>query len=341
MKRLFFVLILVAIFAGGCIQNDFTDIQENECTIRFSFGGEITSSEEPITKVFSSNDLLFLQIKRGNSNFACGVFDKLEDVRLLLKQGGDLYSVTACLIKNGKARLSGVFNSSLNAMNAGHSSAGTFRLTGAANSEWMYINSFWYNSVGRYLYYTSSNEGQTTTGSRTGLYFGNLSKGEIGGTSYPECTDLFYGEAGDFTASSANDVWNIDLKRVTFQLKYELSGVTDGNVDVTIKNSTRTFFSNNITTSSFESNTKCYAFSKTRDAWLYSNDYSEQFTVSVVWNRGIGITQNLGSTTIQIKRNCLNTIKIRLGSDDSNAGVSLSTEPESTIGTEGVTIPVQ
>ena len=52
------------------------------------------------------------------------------------------------------------------------------------------------------------------------------------------------------------------------------------------------------------------------------------------------MTQDLGTKTIQSKRNYLNNIKIKLGSDDRGAGVSLNTESEGSMGSSQVDVPI-
>lgn len=134
---------------------------------------------------------------------------------------------------------------------------------------------------------------------------------------------------------------NVELKRVGFQLKYEISGVTDGEVTVKVYNNSKTFIDNTTNTATYSSNPVFYAFKNAYDAWQYADDYMENFTLAVSWLRGIGITEDYGTKTIQLKRNCLNNIKINMGSNDQNAGMNLTVEAENTIGAENVTIPVQ
>lgn len=61
----------------------------------------------------------------------------------------------------------------------------------------------------------------------------------------------------------------------------------------------------------------------------------------MTWTRGTGLTQDLGTKRIKVKRNCLNNVKIKLGSDDSNAAVKLTTESENFSGAEEENIFVE
>ena len=131
------------------------------------------------------------------------------------------------------------------------------------------------------------------------------------------------------------------LKRTGFKLKYELSGVTDGKVTVKVYNSGRTFIENTTSSKSYESDIQFIAFNDTYSAWKYADNYTENLTVAVTWVRGTGITQDLGTKTIQVKRNCLNNIRIRLSSDDSGSSIKFTTEDENSIGSAESDIAVK
>ena len=109
---------------------------------------------------------------------------------------------------------------------------------------------------------------------------------------------------------------------------------------VKVYNHDRTFINSTTNTASYESEEQFIAFYDTYSAWLYADNYTENLTVAVVWKRGIGVTQDLGTKTIQVKRNCLNNIRIALTSDDKGAGISLNTESEDSMGETGTTIPL-
>jgi hypothetical protein len=164
--------------------------------------------------------------------------------------------------------------------------------------------------------------------------------GRINSVSYPTCTDWFYGEVNGYVPNGETGTMDVVLKRTGFKLKYELDGVTDGEVTVKVYNSTRTFINNTTNTASYESEEQFIAFYDTYSAWQYADNYTDNMTVAVTWKRSIGVTQDLGKKTIQVKRNCLNNIRITLGSDDKSAGVSLETEAEDSMGSNNSTIPV-
>lgn len=89
-------------------------------------------------------------------------------------------------------------------------------------------NRFFYNSNQSLYYYDGVNA--TTTSSKSGLPFElkDIREGELLKKKYPTCTDWFYGEVNKYTPNGEVATMDIELKRVGFRLKYELSGVTYG-----------------------------------------------------------------------------------------------------------------
>ena len=345
MKK-FYVLLFLAIttLLAGCNQIDpGQGTDEEDCVVSLKFGGEITVSESPLTKV-SSDDLYLVQIYRGTSAFAFGFFDQT-DIRFNLKKGTtDKYRIIVSTIKNGKAVFATQYSSVNNSIDPNSDS---FDLYNYGYAYYIAINFPYYNSVKTLRYYSDKNSTQLKTISESNKYY--LSRIEFAtkymsssGRDYnPACYDWFYGEINDYSPTGEYETLNMDLKRVGFKLKYELSGVTDGEVTVKVYNDNKTFIDNTTSTATYSSEPQFYAFYEARNAWLYADDYMENMTLSVSWLRGIGVTEDYGTKTIQIKRNCLNNIKISLGSNDQSAGMNLTVESENSIGAEGVTIPVQ
>ncbi|MCR5710498.1 MAG: hypothetical protein K6G79_08465 [Bacteroidales bacterium] len=365
MNKSVYLLFTIAILLTGCSEMPVNEEkEEKEYVITFHLSGEIATSETPLTKSLSNEDLLFIQVYRGADAFACGVFDNLESMKLNLKQGNEKYRMIFSLVKNGKnllgnqqvmyyARDMVYYNRSVNAISPGGDSD-FFAIDGSASSEIMAINEFWYNSVRKYTYYDLN--GQNKTVGNRSLKFRNITtssfrRGEINNaidSSVPvPCDDWFYGEIADYSPNGSSDELSINLVRTGFKFKYSVSGITDGEVTISIgelisgRSSFREYMSNTITTASYSSEECFYSFNDIRSAWLYPDDYSITYRIYVTWHRGIGITQNLGMADVQIKRNCLNNIKINLGSNDQSAGMNLTVEAESTIGAESVTIPVE
>ena len=154
---------------------------------------------------------------------------------------------------------------------------------------------------------------------------------------YPE-TDRFYGEVDNYIPIE-NGVVNIDLKRTAFGLQYKVSGVSDGTVTITIGNEDETFFTKSIT-ADYTSEEKVITFKDVYSAWQYAHNYTEKVTVSASWARGIGITQNLGSKEVVVKRNRMNIIHIKLATDESGNNLGIDVESDD-MNNESVTFPLE
>lgn len=346
MKRVFFLLLATICLLAGCNQNDLVVEDKGECVVSFDFVGEITTSDSPMTKT-STDDIYLVQIYKGTAAFAAGIFDDPEKIRFNLKNGG-IYRIIVVMLKNGKVILSSVkpdsyalYRTDVNAvrMYTSNNSVLSFYYKNLYSDYFFPINTTYYNSIETFKYYKYDST-NTTSDNKPDYEFSNIDKGSIR-THYPGVDDWFYGEINDYSPTGEYETLSLDLKRVGFKLKYELTGVTDGEVTVKVYNGTKTFINNTTNTSTYSSEPKFYAFYQARNAWLYSDEYMENMTLAVSWYRGIGVTEDYGTKTIQIKRNCLNNIKIQMTSADQTAGMNLTVEAESTIGAEAVTIPVQ
>ena len=345
MKKSLFYISLVAAALVSCSKTESPiSIEEGkDCVVSISFIGEISTSESPMTKATTtSNNIYAIQAYSGDDPFAFGLFDDLSAVKLNLKQGST-YSFRVCMVKDAKSLMDYSLTNGGLCCTRYSTYPSPFGLSGYYDTgyygDYLVLNRFFYKSNGFYQVYTSSTATSKTFREHY-YYLSHLREGTLNG-KYPSCNDWFYGEYSNYTPTEEVGAIDIPLKRTGFKIKYELSGVTDGEVTVKIYNDTKTFFENTTSTSTYTSDTQFIAFYDTYSAWQYADNYTENMTVAVTWLRGIGITQNLGTKTVQVKRNCLNNIKIKLGSDDRGAGVSLSTESESSMGTAESTIPVE
>lgn len=335
MKKIF-TIISLALLALAC-QKEATPLEKGrDCLVTFNTVGEVTITESELTRgAASQNDLYAVQVYKGSERFAVGIFDDVSKMQLNLKTGST-YDIRMCMLKEAKALLGNYFSLTNNGVEWGLYEVGPFR----GGSNYLQTNQFFYNSNNYYCYYVGDGT-QLKTIYSNGFELSKIRIGQIKGTEYPTCDDWFYGEVNKYTPTGEKATLDFVLKRTGFRLKYELSGVTDGEVRVQIYNNTRTFIDNTTTTSSYESEEQFIAFYDTYSAWLYADNYTENMTVKVTWKRGIGVTQDLGTKTIQVKRNCLNNVRITLSSDDKGAGVVLQTEDEASMGKTDTTIPVE
>lgn len=310
-----------------------------DCVVTFNILGDISVSEDDLTKSApSANDLYAVQVYKDGSRFASGIFDDMSLAKLNLKMGAT-YGVRICMVRDAKTYLGSNFSLTNNGVYC-HNTNVDGPYYWQYTSGYTRTNKLFYNSNEYTQYY---NGATTTSIDSYGDYRFELTQirtGRINSVNYPTCTDWFYGEVNGYVPNGETGTMDVVLKRTGFKLKYELDGVTDGEVTVKVYNSTRTFINNTTNTSSYESEEQFIAFYDTYSAWQYADNYTENMTVAVAWKRSIGVTQDLGTKTIQVKRNCLNNIRITLGSDDKSAGVSLETEAEDSMGSNSSTIPV-
>ena len=307
MIKKYIFIIIVALGFVGCSQDDILPEESNEMiTVSLKLNGEISSTESPITRADTeSRDLIAIavyKIKTNNTTekFAYGIYDNMNNVTINLLAGFK-YKFKCTLIKDAKDKLNFYTQSETSTSRFAYTYP--FRSSAICNAPFIYNTS----------------------------YTDNLSNSSVSITSYSSnncCAqiDRFYGEINDYTPT-VNGIVTIDLKRVSFGLKVKVTGITDGSANVTCNNSYNTFVSQTGLTSNYESAGEMFSMYNIYDAWQYANsDYQEQVTVSVVWTRGVGIVQNLGSQNVYVKRNAMNIIHIKLSSDDNDVDVGVDPE---------------
>jgi hypothetical protein len=357
MKKIISISIFVlSTLLAGCNKMGNDSPQETEgkdCVVSFNPVGEISVSESPLTKATPTEDIYCVQVYQGTAPFAMGFFDNLESMKLYLKQGST-YRIIVSMIKNCKTLLGSRYNvTQASICNGGYAGdVFDFRIFSDCSSstkryvsdpytvyfaEYYYpLNRYQYNFKKQFEYYYRASATSLTIFSNDMTasypYLPYIEKAIINSQKYPTCDGWFYGEAVDYSPTGEYETLDLNFKRVGFKLKYELKGVTDGEVTVKVYNDTRTFIENTTTTSTYSSDEQFIAFYDAHSAWQYADDYSENLTLAVTWKRSIGVTQDLGTKVIQVKRNCLNNLKITLGSDDRSGTVNIDTESEDSMG---------
>lgn len=140
----------------------------------------------------------------------------------------------------------------------------------------------------------------------------------------PDSVDKYYGELSSYPATKEKQPISIDLKHIVYGLQCNVTGITDGAVSITIKNnSDSVLFSRSEITSDYSSDNMLFSCSDLPGAWLYSDNYAENITISMSWLRGVGVLQDLGSRVIQVKRNCINVINVSLSTSSGGAAMSV------------------
>lgn len=303
--RLFQVLsLLIVVTLFSCSKED-APYQEDDkfYMVSLNFKGDITTADSPLTRGTATDDLYGLLVWENNAIMGGGLYDNIEDMKFRL-QASKKYKFVVTAVKNGKKVI-------------------------YKSDKGLYQYPF-----ESYLTNSFASPHPQLSNLQSGYSYVGLS-----GRDYPE-TDRFYGEVIDYVPTE-NGVVNMDLKRTAFGLKYEVSGVSDGTVAVTVKNSYAVFFEKSDITADYTSEEKIFTFKNVYSAWQYADNYTENVEVSVSWKRGIGITQDLGSKEVVVKRNKMNIIHIKLATDESNQNLGIDVESDANMKVEEITIPLE
>lgn len=341
------IIISFLIFAGffiSCSKDNEPTPKDNgvakEYTISLGFIGEITEEYTPLynnetssfvgsSKVKSrnnvstalGNDLYGIQVYKGTSPFAYGLFDDVSNIKINLLSGNK-YKFVVTMVKDGK---SSVYNSVYNYKGGYYAP----------------FEHYYYNHIGSYesTFTYINNKFIYTTDEMRKLGSGGTKLAETSEYSNYPLTDRYYGELSDYEPTNDGSL-AIELKHVVFGLKYTITGITDGSVRFICKNNRETFFDNSGIVSNFESEPQIRTFENVYDSWLYADNYTENVTVSVVWTRDVGVVQDLGSKVVQVKRNAMNVIRVKLGADDGSSTFGITTDSDVAMGSEEITVPL-
>lgn len=304
--------------------------QEGErVLVNLNLAGEISVEEIPLTKAFSEGDLIGIQVKQGSTYYAYGLFDNPSNISLYLNHG-KRYSFECSLVKNGKTTIINtlgglerliVGTQTWCTLGSGYAlpfirgPQGTSGYVQTSSGKWNYAAKANLTPITNEFIYTSDS------------YFNRLQYGQVtnGQSSRYSNAVVYYGEASDVLAGNSISI-PIDMRNCSFGIATSISGITDGDVTVTIQNSLQTFLTNSNITQDTQFETTIWSFYDLRSAWQYANNYTENFTVGVIWNRVVGVTQDLGTKTVQFKRNAVNRVNINLGASTKSANIAINVE---------------
>ncbi|NLI71533.1 MAG: hypothetical protein GX361_02225 [Bacteroidales bacterium] len=300
---------IISLGFSGEITEEYTPLSNNKTS---SFvGGNKVKSQNNVSTV-SGNDLYGIQVYRGTTPFAYGLFDDVSNIKINLLSGNK-YKFVVSVVKDGKNKIC--------SDSKGLAYYKPFDTRGSNPIK--LSNKFEYNN---YYFFQSLDKGRSCFKGYSYYY-------------YP-LTDRYYGELSDYEPTNDGSL-SIELKHVVFGLKYTISGITDGSVRFICKNKDVTFFDNSGIVSNFESEPQIRTFENVYDSWLYADNYTENVTVQVIWTRDVGVVQDLGSKVVQVKRNAMNVIRVKLGADDGSSTFGITTDSDVAMGSEEITVPLQ
>lgn len=135
--------------------------------------------------------------------------------------------------------------------------------------------------------------------------------------------DRYYGEGSFLSVRGNGNAVTINMKHLVYSIQCNVTGVSDGTASITIKRDNTVLLNKTDISGEYHSDELYFTCSDWSGAWQYSDNYTENITVSMTWLRGVGVTQDLGSQIVQVKRNCRNVINISLSTSLSSPSINV------------------
>lgn len=136
--------------------------------------------------------------------------------------------------------------------------------------------------------------------------------------------DRFYGEGSFLSVSGNGNTVTINMKHLVYSIQCNVTGVSDGTASITIKRDNTVLLNKTDISGEYHSDELYFTCSDWSGAWQYSDNYTENITVSMTWLRGVGVLQDLGSQVVQVKRNCKNVINVSLSTSLSSPAIIIN-----------------
>ena len=316
MKRLLFCLIALSATIAGCQKSEVGEFDHGEkVNVSLNLIGDfnVDVTQDPLTKAEASNDAYAINVyydKEGdgiqNDIYAYGLFDNVADMTITLLSNHK-YEFICTLVKDAKKTL--YFGQAFNNTYSGY--AYPFQTT-ASNSTQI-SNKF---IIGTSTYFSGIGSGYAHISSTYSPSTGNY-------TTYPK-VNRFYGKTSGYEPVP-NGTIEIYLKRTVFGARFVVTGLQEGNLSVTAKNSSYEAFYSKTFTSDVEEIGDIYTFPKVSE--VYGNDLPHVATVSLSYKSDRGGLWNISqSKDIQFKRNVMTTVNIEINPDLSRAIFSITEE---------------
>ena len=294
--------LLVMLIATSCTQDDSArpDSPAEKYVVSLALGGEISTTDEPLTRSNSTNDLYGINVyydKEGdgktNDIYGYGLFDNVDDMMIELLSSHK-YKFECTLVKDGKTTL--YYGTTDYSSYSGYLAPFSFyddnRLPAFLGNKFI---------LGTDVYFRSFGSGNACLA------------GSKSSKSYPSI-NRFYGELTDYTPSQG-DVAMISLKRVVFGAKFIVTGAQGGKLSVSSK------FWNFSVTEDYESEERIFTFPNVYDCF---NETPIEEQITLKYDDDSGSANDLATvTSVTFKRNTLTTITINVS---SKSGISISEE---------------
>lgn len=293
--------LLVMLIATSCTQDDSArpDSPAEKYVVSLALGGEISTTDEPLTRSNSTNDLYGINVyydKEGdgktNDIYGYGLFDNVDDMMIELLSSHK-YKFECTLVKDGKTTLYyGMYDPSYSGYLA------PFNLSNNNSKPTLLENKF----------ILGTNKSFNSFGSGDACLAGSSSS-----KSYPSI-NRFYGELTDYTPSQG-DVAMIYLKRVVFGAKFIVTGAQGGKLSVSSN-----FWGFSVT-EDYESEERIFTFPNVYDCF---NETPIREYITLSYDDDSGYQNDLNyAGYVTFKRNTLTTFTINVS---PKSGISISEE---------------
>lgn len=292
LKHCFWLLLLMLIVTA-CSESDPASSMPpaEKYTVSLALGGEISVTDDPMTRGTATNHIYGINVyydKDGDGKtddlYGYGLFDNIEDMTIELLSRHK-YKFECSLVKDGKTTL-------FYGQKGGSSYSGYYYPFCLANNSGypaLLENKF---ILGTSKYLSCLGDGLTTLADNNNSY------------SYYASVNRFYGELADYTPTQGG-VATIYLKRVVFGVKFIITGVQEGTLDV------YSDFWDLSVTEDYESDERIFTIPDVYDCWKNETPYKE--SISVKFTSTTGSMNDISSTkTVTFKRNTLTTITINV-----------------------------
>lgn len=302
------VVIMLAFVACGKSEVPVDDEPGAESyTVGFSFGGEVTISEEPLGRSATGHlygiNIFYDKEKDGvmNDIYGYGLFDAVESMRVSLLTGYR-YRFVCTLVKEGKEKV--YRDGSGYSFPFKRRSGTSYSLTSTAlENKFIVGDGYYFEGLGN------------------GRSFLDNGKGGYEESYYPG-TDRYYGETEGYEPTP-NGTVVINLKRCSYGIRFIVKGVSGGELTIRGGSGTESLFEPvSVTTPTLETEGTIHAFRDVESCWRQES-YSRESVIQLTWRRANDVVQELEEQRVTLKRNVMTVMTIDLegSTGDSFVGV--------------------
>ena len=296
-KILLILLVSIGIFSCSTSNDPIAETNNppKEYTVSLGFSGEITSIEDsPLTKATTTN-LYGIQVYSTPSTggeykpYAYGLYDDISSISIKLLEGYK-YKFACTMVVDGKNRIS--------------------------TWEEGYYEPFSVNGVtkleNKFIY---SNKEMTYIDNGYAYLKNNV--------YWVPNIDRYYGEYTDYIPKEDKTI-AIEMKRISFGAKFITEGLTEGAINITIKDAPQQ-------TIKYGETTEIENIFTFKNSYPYGNTwtqdtYTETIPISISWTKADGAVVPLVTQDITFTRNMLTTITVKVKDSSLSNGLSVSQE---------------